>query len=382
MHKQSVSNSIVKKLNLNTVFSYVYAQGPVSVRDISSSLNMSVPTVTQNLKALNERNLIVPEGTSDSTGGRKARIYGVNTRAQSAIGLDITRHDISLVILNLMGEAIFQIKVDREFNDTRAYYQSIGLLVEKAVQKAHVVPESIAGVGISLPAIVSADNAYTTNSDPLDSKVVHASDFTAFIPYPCLLFNDANAGGYAEFWSDHPTDGTPKQKSLVYLSVSKTVGGSLMINGSMYLGDEQHCAEFGHMTLVPEGRACYCGQRGCTYAYINTRILSDACGGDLGAFFSALSSGMNESIERIWDEYLYYLALTINNLRSAYDCEIIIGGYLGRYMQPHLAALRKRLAACNIFEHTGDYVRVCSQPLEISAIGAALTFLHHFMRGI
>lgn len=380
MEKLGVSNIAVKRQNLRAVFLHLMERGPASVRDISQALSMSTPTVIQNLNELTERNLAIVCGTQQSTGGRKARAYGVNERACFAAGLDVTRSDVTISVLGLAGQPVLSAKSRLPFSDRPEYYEKVGRLLSDHLEKVDIRPEELVGVGISLPAIIAGDGESTTNADPLGKRIVRLDSFKRCVPWPCRLFNDANAGGYAEFWAGNPIGRREGPGNLVYLSVSNTVGGSVLIDGRMFEGNEQHSSEFGHMTLVPGGKFCYCGQKGCAYCYVNTRILSDA-GGTLDGFFRQLKKG-DANARAVWDKYLGNLSLLINNIRCAYDCEVVVGGYLGRYLPPYLEELRERTAMRNIFERSGDYVRACREKGGGAATGAALTFLHNFIEEI
>ncbi len=380
MEKQGVSNIAVKRLNMKAVFLYLMEHGPASVRDISVALGMSAPTVIQNLNELAERRLAVVEGVQKSTGGRKPRAFGINERACFAAGLDITRTDVTLTSLGLRGQAVSYARARLPFSDRPEYYEKVGRFLSDHLEKAGIEPGEVVGVGISLPAIIAGDGQSTTNADPLGKRIVHLDSFREHIPWPCRLVNDANAGGYAEFWAASPVVNRPGPRNLVYLSVSNTVGGSVLIDGRMFEGEDQHSAEFGHMTLVQGGKICYCGQKGCAYCYVNTRVLSDA-GGTLEGFFRQLKKG-DAAARAVWGKYLSDLALLIHNIRCAYDCEVVVGGYLGRFLPPYLEELRALTAVRNIFERTGDYIRVSTHRGAGAAMGAALTCLHDFINGI
>ena len=131
--------------------------------------------------------------------------------------------------------------------------------------------------------------------------------------------------------------------------------------------------------VSPAGKFCYCGQKGCAYCYVNTRILSDA-GGTLEGFFRQLRKG-DPDVRAVWDRYLGDLALLINNIRCAYDCEVVVGGYLAHFLPLYLDDLRALTAMRNIFERSGQYVR-CAQKDAGAAKGAALTCLHSFIEEI
>src|SRR5690554_249560 len=98
------ANSIeVKKINRNVIYQFLHRHDPISIQEIALQLKLSLPTVTQNLKELLERNLVVETGLFESTGGRKAKAISYNPVAKYAIGLDITKNHVGIVLIDLSG---------------------------------------------------------------------------------------------------------------------------------------------------------------------------------------------------------------------------------------------------------------------------------------
>ena len=375
---QSKNSVSIRKSNTDAMYWFIFARKSVSVRDITEGIDLSLPTVKLHLQQLQAMRLITCNGMMGSTGGRKARAYSVDDKSWITLGLDITRRSVCMVGINLAGEKVFYRRLAIPFENKKGYYKTLGSFIEEGISAANIRMEDILGAGLSLPAILSEDGEYAVNSAPLGEMRIPKKAFADELPFPCTLHNDASAGGYAAFSRLNPLP-THDGDSLVYLSVSDTVGGCIMIDGKMYPGMQQHSAEFGHMTLHPDGSPCYCGQKGCAYVYINTRRLSDLSGGELGSFFDKLSEG-NAEYTQLWNSYLDDLTMLIGNIRAALDCNVIIGGYLGRYIGPYMAEVRTRLGQRNMFEKTGSYVRACTDINDITALGAALMHQHEAIR--
>ncbi len=75
---------------------------------------------------------------------------------------------------------------------------------------------------------------------------------------PVALGNDANLAALGE-WRHGAGRGT---RHLIYLTVSTGIGGGVIVDGELLLGARGLAAELGHMTVVPDGPLCGCGQRG------------------------------------------------------------------------------------------------------------------------
>ena len=154
-----------------------------------------------------------------------------------------------------------------------------------------------------------------------------------------------------------------------------------MNGGALYTGNHLRAGEFGHNTLVPGGRRCYCGKEGCLDAYCSARVLADYTQGRLADFFDRLRAG-DPQLEQVWKEYLQYLAVAVNNLHMSFDCDVIVGGYVGAFLEEFGAPLHTLLEERNTFRRDASYLRFCRYKLEAAAVGAALVQVEEFIRGL
>jgi glucokinase len=75
---------------------------------------------------------------------------------------------------------------------------------------------------------------------------------------PVLVGNDANLAALGE-WRYGAGVG---YHNLIYLTISTGIGAGVIMNDRLILGEHGLAAELGHVTVVPEGPLCGCGQRG------------------------------------------------------------------------------------------------------------------------
>ena len=198
-------------------------------------------------------------------------------------------------------------------------------------------------------------------------------NFSKYIPLECIFINDANAAGFAEArYIDN---------DAVYLSLSDSVGGAIILNKKLYTGENIRAGEFGHITIEPKGEKCYCGKIGCLDCYTKANLLSNLAEGKLDMFFKELKNG-NKQFLKAWNNYLHYLSIAVNNLRMSFDCDIIIGGYIGSYFKDYIEDFRTMVSQSNIFENNADYIKVCRHHFEGSALGASLLHIYNFIEKI
>lgn len=372
--KGSVSLEI-KQINRSSIYHQFFHNETLTKQDLVSNLHLCLPTVTKNVDLLVTDKLIEKSGSKGHTGGRRATTYSLVKNARIALGIDVTNNHITIVAVDLTGNIISSAIHRIKYESSNSYYQYVGNTLSTLIQNTGIKEEQILGVGIGLPALVDKDRKSVFFSKIMNLSGTTLDDFARYIPYDIQLFNDANAAAFAEIWLNQDN------KNAFYLMLSNNIGGSMIINNAVYSGDTQKSGEVGHITLVPHGKHCYCGQYGCVDAYLAATTLSDLTNGNLSLFFDGLHKG-NKIFHETWDKYLDYLASTVNIVHMLLDCKIILGGYVGAYLDSYLDNLKDRASRLNTFADGAEYLQTCSYKRESIAAGAALSFISSFINSV
>ncbi|MFT4307142.1 MAG: ROK family glucokinase [Microbacterium sp.] len=142
----------------------------------------------------------------------------------------------------------------------------------------HVVADMIAELADGEPAVAGVAAAGFIDRDR--STVYFAPNIPwrdeplrdhlqALTGIPVVVENDANAAG----WAEYRFGAGEALGDVVMLTLGTGVGGAIVIDGRLLRGGHGIAAELGHLRLVPEGRSCGCGQRGCLEVYGSGRAL-------------------------------------------------------------------------------------------------------------
>lgn len=361
------------------IYQYVRRNGPVSKQDIVFGLKLSLPTVSNNLQYLMELGVVETPTKIENTGGRNAVAYAGASQARIAIGIYLTKNHMTAVSVDLNGQVIVKEKVRTRFNlEDEEYLKKIGELVESVKRQTDVSDEQLLGVGIAVQSLVSEDGEDVTYGMTLNFTGATRKRIAKYVPYRNRLFHDSEMSGHAEAW----IDGT--LKNAFYLSLNNSVGGSVIIDNKMYVGDTLKSGEIGHTLVVREGgEQCYCGRYGCFDTVCRATKLDEYTDGNLEEFFELLEQGDKKAAE-MWDTYLNELAIGIHNIRMLFDSKVIIGGYIGAYIEEHLEELARRVDARSPFtkEKAMDYILPCKYKVESAAAGAALNYIDDFFESI
>lgn len=360
-----------KTITRSRILNYVINNQITSKAEVSKNLNLSMPTVLSNINDLIAKGIIIETGEYESTGGRKAKSIGINPSYRYSVGIVITANHVGIVLVNLKYEIVKFRSVRMKFSPDASYCQDLSVLTSEFLKDTEY-QDRILGIGISIPGIISQKAHLLIKSHALQLENYSLSFLEQAFDLPVYFENDANAAMMAEDMN--------RYKNAIYLSLNNTLGGAFCIGGKLFQGENQKAGEFGHMILVPGGRKCYCGKKGCADAYCAASALTDEIN-SLETFMEQLKSG-DEAAEEKWSEYLDMLAVLISNLRMAYDMDIILGGEVGGYLAEHMLPLGEKVMEYNGFDHDIRYLRNCSYKREASAVGAAKHFLQDFIKNI
>lgn len=349
----------------------------MSKQEIAQELNLSMPTVTQNLKELETLNLIEYNGSYQSTGGRKAKKVSFVFDARISIGIELSHDYIRFIAIDLYARVIFKEKMSIEFDNIELYKKKIKSGFKRFIINNSIDYSKVLGVGIAIPGtFVHAGNVTIIEQSPsLKFKSVVAQDLFSGIPFDCSFNNDADAAGFAELWYNK------QPRSFIYISIKNGVGGAILLNNKPYYGTNHRAGEIGHMTLVKDGELCACGMKGCFEAYVGQKKLTEKHDCELSVFFRNVDEGIKEYVDT-FNEYMDYLAIGINNIRMLFDCDIVIGGEINEYLEKHLDKLKNILEKKNTFYDNADYVKFAHFKSDAAAIGVALVHVEAYLESI
>lgn len=371
-----LNNIEVKRVNRNNLLRHMLSAEQISKSSAASALHLSIPTVTQCLNDLQAMGLAREEGAMDSIGGRKSMAYRCIKDAKVAVGVDITRSHVNIVVIDLALNLLYSERVNIRLYDKEESYEMLREIINNSIEESGVDTDSILGLGISLPAIIDETGTKILGMHEEMEITYHLYDVVnKWFPFPVYMQNDANSAGRAELKIRN------SMENMVYFFVSMSVGGAIMINGEPVYGRYRRAGEFGHMTLIPGGRKCYCGRSGCVNAYCSTNLLAECADGNLQEFFQRLEDG-DESCRELWEMYMNSLAQAIHNLIAAFDMTVIIGGYLGQYIGPYMRNLENRIEKMNYHLTDMPFIQQAVLKYEASAIGAAGIFVEQFLAEI
>lgn len=180
-----------------------------------------------------------------------------------SIGIDIggTNTDIGLVRDDGCCLAKKNLPTNKYF-DASVYVSDVCEQINNLMAENKV--SAIDGIGIAAPA----GNYYTgciENATNLNFKGIIDLEalFHNHLDVPIVVSNDANAAAYGEL----VYGGAKGMKHFVMFTLGTGVGSGIVVDGKLVHGKTGGAGELGHAILIPEGRLCGCGRKGCLETY-------------------------------------------------------------------------------------------------------------------
>jgi glucokinase len=179
---------------------------------------------------------------------------------------------------------------------------------------------------------------------------------------PLWVGNDADAAAWAEY-----RYGAARGADLaLMITLGTGIGGGMVLDGRLRRGSHGVAGEWGHMRVVPDGRLCACGNRGCWEQYASGTALgqtarevartSRAAAGRLlervdgdvdrltGEDVAALAADGDALALELVTEVGQWLGQGIADLAAILDPEVVvIGGGVSKLGEMVLAPARERL---------------------------------------
>jgi glucokinase len=184
-------------------------------------------------------------------------------KIDTVIALDIGGTNMRAAIVNRRGEILFSVKEPtlRTASREKAIEQ-IASLISRCAKSQSSKPSAVC-IGFPGPLdsergfIYDPPNLPAFKNTPLKNILEKKLHVAVFVE------NDANAAAFGEF-----IYGAGKgAASLVCLTLGTGIGGGIVLDGKIWHGAGNVAGEIGHITVMPDGRRCGCGARGCLEQY-------------------------------------------------------------------------------------------------------------------
>ncbi|WP_327700370.1 ROK family transcriptional regulator [Streptomyces sp. NBC_00459] len=327
----------IRTANRYEVLRQIIAESPTSRQELAAATGLSLATVATLVGELIDLRMLTEVGFEDSAGGRPRGLVAVNTAGGALIGVDIAETYVRVELFDLGLNVLARAAEHMRPGEGRPE-QVVGHVttaVGSVVAQAGIEGARVLGVGVSVPGQVDRVTGVAEYAPNWDWHDVPLLDLlTEHIAYPLYLDNPLRACAVAELWFG----AVRGHSNAVVVNLGTGVGAGLVIGGGVHRGVSNSAGEWGHTTLVLDGRLCHCGNHGCVETYVGApgimlNLAELDPGGtllhpdDQTATVDALARGVaagDPVAVRVIRDMARYLGASISDLVNLLNPEIVV----------------------------------------------------------
>jgi glucokinase len=197
--------------------------------------------------------------------------------------------------------------------------------------------DGLAGIGLGIPGFILLKEGVIRNSNNLSciEDFPFRDEMEKRLQTKVVLENDANAAALGEKWMGAGRD----VEDLILFTLGTGIGGGIISGGKVLHGFLGMAGELGHLTVVPNGFPCGCGNQGCVEKHASaTAIGAMARLNGLGENLSAeevykLAKNGNEHARRIFQSMGESLGIALATVVNVFNFPLYLlsGGVLAAW---------------------------------------------------
>ena len=373
---QTGNFQLVREINRRLIFGLIREGAEISRARLVQLTDLSKATVSAVVDELIAHGFVEEGEAAVGAVGRRPILLRVNRGGPCLGAVQVGPSRILGVLADIQGQCLVRVERICPVAEGRSAIRAIADVLAEIKTAAERARRAILGVGVSVPGILNPPGDVVLSAPVMgwrDVSLRRMLETTTGLPV--WLGDEAKMAALAE-----ATAGAGRgAETLLYFRLGPTVGAGLVRRGRLIGGTYA-----GHLTIVPDGPACWCGNHGCLDSLVGEEGLRRRAL-ELGANPAALSltdwllaepAAGSEAARRVLTEAGHWLGIAAADLIGLYQPELVVVG--GRLGASHLllAAVREEVR-CRVPAAVAGPVRIVPADLGEEAImaGAAAAAL-------
>ena len=253
-------------------------------------------------------------------------------RRPLAIGIDVGGTNLRAGVVDSDGRVVDSISVETP-RDSAALEDALVAAIGGLAGR-----HQVASIGLAVAGFISREQDRVRFAPHLPWRDARVAELLQpRVGLPVFLEHDANSAAWGELYFGPAAMG----ENVAVIAIGTGIGAALLVGGEMYRGSNGVAPELGHLPLVPGGRLCPCGKRGCFERYCSGTALAAtatemlaahperatvlAVGSDLdgSAVARAAETGDPIALAAIAD-FAYWLGVGLSIVADVFDPDLIV----------------------------------------------------------
>ena len=379
---------VPKRPHRSAIIKLVWQNPGISRSQVATQLGLTKSTISLLVQELEHDGwLRTGAGGVSLSMGRPSIPLFLNEEKFVLLGVEVGLNELNAVAINIYGEVLARVSQNGDYTNATTTISHVAKSVKKLLSEHSLASRSVLGLGVGIPGPVDVARGLVLKVPSLgwenmpflsllQKQLPEIPDERIFVD------NDANLSVMAVYlFGQHKHAG-----DLLYVHITTGIGGGLILNHHLYHGQRGFAGEWGHITVVPNGKKCLCGSFGCAETLFSLDAIQNAIQTgtnerpDLGRILELLEQ-RHPIVIKIIHKTAIHLGTFLGNLANIFDPKLIIlGGRVAEIgeslIQPATQELERRLFGK---EYRTLTVERCAFGLDSVTIGAAGFAFHQLL---
>lgn len=313
--------SDIKKFNTLKVFQAFQKYPSLSRREAEEITGLSWGNVYSICNKLLLNRFLVAEKEVNWV-GRPPEILTINPLRKLALGIDVNSVGLSFNLVNLRGESVYSDFIPVL---SRAKSDLLAVLTQKTEEVLGKFDDVIS-INFSMQGKLNSKTGISIRSNFFQDwqNIPLVQIFYDRFHLPTQLYHDPEC---LLTYHLHNDNRLKNLRNIVIVRIDEGIGFAQLIDGKLYEPDDINACELGHTIVVPDGKPCICGKRGCLEAYSSLRgmksLYFEKTGINAENITEVFKSGSQEA-EEIRRQAVSVLGISLSNLFTISSPEAIL----------------------------------------------------------
>ena len=374
-----VESTLLRRINERRLLEVIQQQGPSSRATLTRASGLTAPTVSKAVDSLLKRGLVEELDPVVPALGRPGRLVRMAAETAAVLGVVIDATTCCVVATGLDGRVTEE--RTRRFPTPATYARLLDLLARECRSLLEATTATPLGIGVSVPGLVNErleEVVFSPNLHILDKRNPDR-DLGRRLEVKSLLLQETDGLCLSERLSGDARG----LRDFAMLDVATGLGLGVMSGGELLAGHSGMAGELGHITVMPDGIRCGCGNRGCLETLATdsalVRLVSEQVGRPLDAaavelLLAEKPGAFAGPIETVTEYLAIAIAAVINifNPTALFVHGVLLAGAADRFARV-LDRVRQRTLTASLADCTIVATRSSKRQAAIAGIMHHLT---------
>ncbi len=258
-----------QRFNRRVILECIRVHGALSRAELSRHTGLSYQTAANLAAALLDEDILLESRHRDGRRGQPPLKLAFNPAGRYSVGISCDHRQLSGVLVDLAGQIRQHVALPIERPEPGIVIPLIKRATDMLLGECAVPRDRVEGMGVVMPGLSKRGELVGLAPSPANTwlgswrQVPIVQRLSAATGLSVLADGDATAAAIGERL--HGAGRT--MRDFLYVYIASGLGAGIIISGRPYRGRFGKAGELGHMVVVPDGRPCPCGNRGCLERY-------------------------------------------------------------------------------------------------------------------